>query len=297
MESGDCVRIQSNNTLKMLIIMFLLFITTGCVKYNEEVKIHGIKSMNIAVTFAVDQSIVDYKIDDDKINELKSKGYFVNNYKSGNYTGIVLKYKIHNIDHVSTSRDTTYSLTSIRNEIPTKMFKVKKSWFKNHYTANFIFDSTDIDPLTTDDESEDSIEYLCDDGSVISVSRGEEIKEGCHRAYDYEIENAKSKKPLSSDKLTDLVNSNNDLKFVVKLNKKTISNNADKVEHNKKLTWNLNTNGVTNINFEFSLYNYFHIFITIVAIIIVGYGIVLLTGIVKRKSKKKKKKRKKIKIN
>ncbi|MBR2678938.1 MAG: hypothetical protein IKE63_05930 [Bacilli bacterium] len=283
------MKIQTKNKLMLLIVIMFPFVTTGCVKYNEELKIHGTKSMNIYVTFAVNQSIVDYKFDDEKIDQLKSKGYSVKEYKSDKYKGIELKYKIRNIDKVSTNKDTTYSLTSIRNEVPDKMFKIKKSWFKNYYKANFTFDSTDIEPITVSDESLDSIEYLCDDGSVITVNQGEEIKEGCHRAYDYEIKNAKSKKPLKSEELTDKINQDNDLKFIVKLNKKAISNDADKTKHNKELTWNLKTNGITNINFEFSLYNYFHIFITLLIIVIIASGIVLLIKRIKRSKKRKKK--------
>lgn len=259
--------------LKLFIIILLLTITSGCVKYNEEMKIYNNKSMDIKIFVSIDSSISDYKFN---IDELKKVGYTIKEFKKDNYTGIELNYKIKNIDKVSSNNDITYSLTEIRSKVPDKMFKVKKGWLKNYYKANFIFDSTDIDPLIINDEEKEVIEYLCDDGTIISVNRNEEIKEGCHRVFDYEIDNAKKNKPLDKDELDNMITKDIELKYSVHLPNKSISNNIDdnkKNQHIKNLTWKLNNNGVTSINYEFYLINYFNLFITVIIILALLFGV------------------------
>ena len=277
--------------LKLLIIVAIIFITSGCVKYSEEMKIHNSKSINIDLVFAVNKKISNYEFDSKKISDLEELGYRVSDYNDDNYKGIRLKYKIRNIDKVSTNKDVTYSLTDIRNNTPNKMFKVKKSFFKNYYKATFIFDSTDIDPITINDDEKETIEYLCDDGSVVSVSRDGEVPEGCHRVFDYEIENAKSKNPLNSEQLNEKYNKN-DLTYIVHLPSKAISNNADLVK-GKTLTWNLKDNGVTDINYEFSIINHFNILFVLLIVVLVLITIRYFVISVKSTKKKKKKVRKK----
>ena len=258
-------------SFRILFLFFLVFLMTGCVKLDGNMKIGKTKSITIDILLATDKSVVNYDYSD-KMKELKKMGYTVEKYSIGKYEGLKLKYKIRNIDKVSINKKVNYSLNSMKDDIPTEVFKVKKSWFKNKYEANFTFYSTDIDLLSTNDEGKDSIEYLCDDGSVISIKNGENIKDGCHRAFNYEIENAKKKKPLSNEDLYKNINKDNSLTFTVKVGGKVISNNANKVDKDN-LIWKLNEKGITKVNFSFSLYNYFHIFITIIIIVLVIIGI------------------------
>ena len=280
-----------NKALKICIILMLFFVTTGCVKYKEDVKIKNTKSMNINITFALDTSIVDYHIDSTKIDSLKDMGYRIKTYKKDNYEGIELNYKIRNINKVSSNKEVDYSITDIRNQAPTKLFQIKKGWLKNQYKANFYFDSTDIDPLFVNDDT-DVLDYLCDDGTLIQVMVGDEIREGCRRVYGYELENAKSKKPLSDEELSNKINEGNELEFKVHLPSKAISHNASSSKHDKVLTWDLSDSGITYINYEFSLINYSHVFITILVILAILFAIRKISLMILKKKKiviKKKK--------
>ena len=277
--------------VKLILIVLVLFSCSGCVKYNEEMKISIFKSAKIKVIYAVDKDIVDRDILTKKEKKiLKNNGYQLKEYKDKNYKGYIVTYKVKNIDKVNTNEENFYYINSIRNNKPTKMFKVKKSWFKNKYEANFRFDASDVGIFTVEDD-QDEIEYLCDDGSIVTYSKDStDIRVDCHRVSDYELKNAKSKNPLSEEELNKKLNKNNDLRFTVKVSGKVLENNASKKSGNK-LTWKLNDKGLTDIKFDFYLYNYFNIFITIIGVLIIVIGILFVSKKVFKKRKKRRRKK------
>lgn len=250
------MKMRLNKTIKTLIILFLCICSTGCIKYNHEMKIHNNKSMDINILIATNSNYKEFYTED-KINDLKKLGYSISKYKKNNYKGLIVNYKIKNIDKISTSKNTKYTINSIRNKKPNNLFKIKKGFLKNEYKANFIFDSTDIDPILIEDNENTSLKYECDDGNIKIFKYGDEIEDGCHRIIE---NNTKD----------------NELKFILKLNNKTKSNNANKTNKNE-LIWNLNSNGITKINFEFSLYNYLNIILTIIILGILLYMLIILT--------------------
>ena len=254
-------------------------------------KISIFKSAKIKVIYAVDKDIVDRDILTKKEKKiLKNNGYQLKEYKDKNYKGYIVTYKVKNIDKVNTNEENFYYINSIRNNKPTKMFKVKKSWFKNKYEANFRFDASDVGIFTVEDD-QDEIEYLCDDGSIVTYSKDStDIRVDCHRVSDYELKNAKSKNPLSEEELNKKLNKNNDLRFTVKVSGKVLENNASKKSGNK-LTWKLNDKGLTDIKFDFYLYNYFNIFITIIGILIIVIGILFVSKKIFKKRKKRRRKK------
>lgn len=269
--------------VKIISIFFIIFFCSGCVKFDGEVEIKNTKSMNLSITYAVDKNIINTDVVDDEDKKyLLSNGFTVKNYKKGSYDGISLRYQIKNIDKVSSNKNTKFSITSIKNTKIADVFKIEKGWFKNKYKANFIFDATDINNNISYDE--ENVEYLCSDGSVITVNGNTEIPEDCFYASKIEIENAKSSNPMSSEDLEKKISSDISLKFKVKLPNGFIKNNATKVSKNKKeLTWKLKDSGITNINFSFELYNYFHIFITIIVCLIGLFILFVLLLFFKRK--------------
>lgn len=271
--------------VKLLSIMFLVLLCSGCVKLDTNMKINNTKSMSLDVVFAVDKSLInDELITDSEKENLKELGYTIKDYKNDSYEGINLKWKIHNIDEISTTEESTFSLTSIRTQVPENVFTVKKSWFVNEYNANFVFDSTDVGTIVNEEDF-DEIRYLCDDGSVVTINMGDEIRPDCNRASDLEIQNALSDNPLSYDELNEKLNKDNELKFVVKVANGVIDSNADDTS-NKSLTWNLNDTGLTKINFSFRLYNYFNIVISIVGIILFIIFLLILLVFLFKKFKK-----------
>ncbi len=279
---------------KIILILFTITICSGCVKIDGNTRIKNNKSMSFDISILYDKTIVgkDY-ISQDDIDNYKKLGYKVKEYKEDNYEGIELNWKVSNVDKVSTTENVSFLMSSIKTKVPEKVFKVKKNWFYNIYTANFIFDSTDINVVNDEIES-DVVRYLCDDGSVIEVSSYDEVRVDCHRAYDFEIENALSDNPLSLEELDKKINKNNELKYTVKLSRSALSNNAsDSKNDNKILTWNLKDTGITNINYKFKLYNHLNITITIICILlfIVAFMFVL-KKLIDFFNKKKTKKRK-----
>lgn len=197
--------------IKYIMVVFLLLLCTGCVKLDEEMKINKNKSMIYTIDLASDnKDVINNYFSNDNLNNLK-KFYSIKEYNKDNYKGIKLTWNVKNIDDISSTSDVVFSINTIKDSIPTNVFKVSKGWFRNSYSANFIFN---VDDLLDDNISDED----------------------------------------------------NSLTYKVILDKKTLSNNADKVKNNT-LIWNLDTNGTNEINFSFSMYNYSHIIITILFVL------------------------------
>ena len=132
--------------IKYLIVLCLFsFLATGCVKYNAKMDIKWDKSMNFSIIYAMDSSLgLDSDVvKDDEKNNLEKKGYKITDYKDDKYVGNKITKNFKNIDKISDTKDVEYSLSDIGNNSDDKIFKVKKGFFKNTYTAKFKFDTSD----------------------------------------------------------------------------------------------------------------------------------------------------------
>lgn len=226
--------------IKFTILLILLVISlTGCVKFNSTMEIKKDKSMDYKIIYAFDKSLFgDQEIltSDDK-KELENKGFTVSNYVDGNMKGFKVSKNIKNIDDVSSTNDATYDLSGLldSNKSESKVFKVKKGFLKNTYTASFKFDSADSDlnNSTSNDTTIDN-DFTIDDNNTTTDS-------------DFDFSN---------------INTNMDLSFNVKLPYKAISSNATtKKNDDKELSWNLSSTGEDKIEFSFALYNMTNIYI------------------------------------
>lgn len=226
--------------IKLTALLTLLVISlTGCVKFNSTMEIKKDKSMDYKIIYAFDKSLFgDQEIltSDDK-KELKNKGFTVSNYVDGNMKGFKVSKNIKNIDDVSSTNDATYDLSGLldSNKSESKVFKVKKGFLKNTYTASFKFDSSDSDlnNSTSNDTTIDN-DFTTDDNNTTTDS-------------DFDFSN---------------INTNMDLSFNVKLPYKAISSNATtKKNDDKELSWNLSSTGEDKIEFSFALYNMTNIYI------------------------------------
>lgn len=229
--------------IKFTILLILLVISlTGCVKFNSTMEIKKDKSMDYKIIYAFDKSLFgDQEIltNDDK-KELENKGFTVSNYVDGNMKGFKVSKNIKNIDDVSSTNDATYDLSGLldSNKSESKVFKVKKGFLKNTYTASFKFDSSDSDlnNSTSNDTTIDN-DFTIDDNNTTTDS-------------DFDFSN---------------INTNMDLSFNVKLPYKAISSNATtKKNDDKELSWNLSSTGEDKIEFSFALYNMTNIYIYVV---------------------------------
>lgn len=226
--------------IKLTALLTLLVISlTGCVKFNSTMEIKKDKSMDYKIIYAFDKSLFgDQEIltSNDK-KELENKGFTVSNYVDGNMKGFKVSKNIKNIDDVSSTNDATYDLSGLldSNKSESKVFKVKKGFLKNTYTASFKFDSSDSDlnNSTSNDTTIDN-DFTTDDNNTTTDS-------------DFDFSN---------------INTNMDLSFNVKLPYKAISSNATtKKNDDKELSWNLSSTEEDKIEFSFALYNMTNIYI------------------------------------
>lgn len=252
--------------IKLTTLLILLVISlTGCVKFNSTMEIKKDKSMDYTVIYAFDKSLFgDQEIltSDDK-KELENKGFTVSNYVDGNMKGFKVSKNIKNIDDVSSTNDATYDLSGLldSSKSESKVFKFKKGFLKNTYTASFKFDSSDSDlnDSTSDDTTVDDDFTLNNDTTTDSTDS------------DFDFSN---------------VNTDMDLSFNVKLPYKAISSNATtKNNDDKDLSWNLSSTGEDKIEFSFALYNMTNIYIC-AGVIILLIIIVIVSSLNKKNNNK-----------
>ena len=250
--------------IKLTALLILLVISlTGCVKFNSTMEIKKDKSIDYTVIYAFDKSLFgnqEILTSNDK-KELENKGFTVSNYVDGNMNGFKVSKNIKNIDDVSSTNDTTYDLSGLldSSNSESKVFKVKKGFLKNTYTASFKFDSSDSDlnNSTSNDTTIDN-DFTTDDNNTTTDS-------------DFDFSN---------------INTNMDLSFNVKLPYKALSSNATtKKNDDKELSWNLSSTGEDKIEFSFALYNMTNIYICGVVIVLL---IIIVIVTILNKGKKNK---------
>ena len=226
----------------ILLLCTLTFLLTGCVKYNANMDIKKDKSMDFSIIYAFDSSLFeDQKLLEDKDKkELEDRGFTVTDYSQDKMKGFTISKKIKNIDDVSSTYDSEYSLSGILDDKSENayIFKVKKGLIKNTYTAKFKFDASDSDLNNPTDDSSSDLDSDSD--------------------FSFEDDSDSSSFDSESD-LSDMdfssMMSNMDLSFNVTLPYSAKSNNASTVNNDgKKLSWNLSSNQVEFIEFEFELY-------------------------------------------
>ena len=117
--------------IKYLLLVSILTLLTGCVKFNATMDIKKDKSMDFSIIYAFDTSLFgsqDLLEDSDK-KELESQGFIVEDYNQNNMKGFTIKKSISNIDDVSSTSDTNYDISGLLNNSTDNnyFFKVKKA--------------------------------------------------------------------------------------------------------------------------------------------------------------------------
>ncbi len=259
--------------IKYLLMILVICLLTGCVKYNVNMGIKKDKSMDFDITYAVNKTLLGDQdlLEDENKREIESEGFTIKDYVDGDMIGYVLTKKIKNIDDYSTTMDTDYSLSGILEEnADSPLFKVTKGLIKNTYKAKFSFDSNDsgltynndttiTDDTTSDEETTDTdIDTDTDldlNGDLSSLTEGMDLSFNVTLPYAAKSHNATS----TSDGL-------------------------------KKLTWKLDSSGMDDIEFEFELYNMTNIYVGIgVLALFIILVIVIILGVKKGKDKPDKK--------
>lgn len=270
---------------KFFIVMFSVIVMTGCVKFNASMDIKKDKSMDFTIIYAFDTTYFgdEELLDDSDKEELEDNGFSVSDYVDGSMKGFTISKNIKNIDDVSSIEDTEYSLSGIIDSQDENkyLFKVKKGLFKNTYIANLNFDSSDSSLNDSSDVEDDSTiedyDYSIEDDDTLNDESEYDIEEydtfEDETAYDIEDQYDFSGMMDSMD-----------LSFNVTLPYAAISNNATTVsDDGKTLKWELTTDDISSMEFEFELYNMTNIYICIGLIILI---IIIIVMIVKRNGKK-----------
>lgn len=264
------------NVVVLLVVTLLL---TGCVKYNVNMEIRKDKSMNFEMIYAMNSSLLQGKdvFDEKELKEIKDKGFKVEKYDKDNMKGFTISREIKNIDYISSSDAKEYSLSAITEKGDQKIFKVKKGLFKNKYTANLKFDSSDS--KMSNGNSNSQFREEDDDDDLLIDSKDD----------DLDLDTDDSDLDLDTDNYDySGMMSGMDMSINVKLPYKALSNNATEVTNDgKDLKWNLTTSGAQSIDFEFELYNMTTIYICIALGVVLLVGVIVLIVVLVSKGKKK----------
>ena len=270
-----------------LILIMLMFIMTGCVKFNANMTIEKDKSMEFDIIYAVDATYFGdegLNFTESELQGIKDSGFVVNDYSNGNMKGIKITKSVNNIDSVSSSENTNFSLSNLMNNEENNnkyLFKIEKGLLKNTYIAKFEFNSSDssLNNSFDDVENEDDIYEESDN----IISNDDELN-----LEDDEL-NLEDETDFDMDYDYSSMMAGMDLSFNVNLPYSATSNNATEVSNEgKTLKWNLMSNGESEfIEFKFQLYNMTTIYIGIGIIILLIIAIIFL--IIKKFGKKKNK--------
>ncbi len=249
---------------KVLCVMFVILLTTGCVKMEFGMNINKDKSMDLVITEAFANSLLEQSGEEifssDELEKIEDNGFKISNYSDNSMKGFTFTKTIDNIDNVSSEEeikaDISVGLDSDK-DFSDKIFTVKKGFLKNTYIAN----------LTSSDT--DSVKNQVGSSSNANDENYDNIADDATADIDY------------SSMMGSM-----DMKFVINLPYAAKSNNATDVENDgKKLSWDLLNFEKENIKFEFELYNMTNIYIAggIGALILV----VVITLIIFTKKHKK----------
>lgn len=239
-------------SFKVLCLMLVAFMMSGCMKFNMNMDINSDKSMNLELIVAFANEMMgssnETNMDNSEIQKLKDNGFNVEEYSDDTMTGYTISTKINNIDDVSTEKDTMFNLNDIFNgEKLSDIFTVKKGFFKNTYTVKIgEEESTDMT-----NELEDDLNSTYYNDSLLATDDAD---------------------------LSMLLNSM-DINFTINLPYKAISSNATNTENDgKTLVWQPTSasNSSSNIEFSFELYNMTNIYLMVGIVILIIVIIIIL---------------------
>lgn len=280
---------------KVLCLMLVVFMMTGCMKIQTNMTINKDKSMDFSLIYAVENSLLEQNgseslLEEDLVKKAEEQGFKAEEYSDGSMTGFKLSKNFDNIDDVSSEKEVNYTLESTVNDSKQNdIFTVKKGFFKNTYTLKMENE--------TSDEVENGINNIGDSNAINELGNQTndtntltDTNTTQDTVVPSKINNITIDEPdtndqddFSSDMALSMLSSM-DMTFTLNLPYKAISSNATSIENDgKNLKWNLLDTNLQNITVQFELYNMNNIYLTIgIAIILI---IIILIIIKKRKPK------------
>lgn len=251
--------------IKYIVLLTIMIVLSGCVRYDSTMDIKINKSMNFSMIMALDKTMTSMMGSENPFEEIdKSEaekyGFKVSSFEEGNMKGIKLEKKIKNIDKASIGEENIFDLSNLTKKDESFIFQVKKGFFKNTYIAKIKFETNGMM-----NERPDMDNTLTD--------------------VDFDM----SDSPFGNLDYESMMESM-DLKFNVHLPFGAISNNATNASnHNKDLVWDLVKLNNEYIEFEFSLFNGIPILVIFSALLfLIIMAIVFFKNNDKNKEKKNK---------
>ena len=236
---------------RVLVLFVCILLLNGCVKNNTTMTINKDKNVNLEILLIVKNEYKNTFSQMFNTRDLERKDFKVTTTTDGDYSGYKITKSFESIDSLSYGTNNTVTISNIiENDFDySTMFTKKTTFFKDTYTANFIY----------------------------TIDKYQEL----YNPKEEEYENTETENEQEE------VNLDNDVsvKYTIVLPSKAESNDAKEVKDGgKTLIWNISNNGETKINFTFSYLNYNHIFM--IALGAVALIIILITIIIIVKKKK-----------
>ena len=264
-------------SFKVLCLMLIVFMMTGCMKANVIMSINKDKSMDFTMIQAFNNAMLgesqqnklsDADLSETNIEEFKQAGFTVENYSDGSWTGYKMNKHFSNIDDISDEEKFSINLENLVSEQNDKLFTVKKGFFKNSYTASF--------KSNTDQAINNTNDYLNNtaDNSLDNFNSDTYNDSYNNNIYGYANDYA--------------IMTSMDLKFIINLPYEAINSNATSLTNGgKTLTWDLVNFKDDNIEFKFEIYNMTNIYLTIgIATLIIIVIVLIVKHHKKTKSNK-----------
>lgn len=287
--------------LRVLILGFLIISLTGCVKLNVNMDIKKDKSMEFSMIYAINKSYYsdDMGMSSDDKKKITDAGFSIEDYDDGSMKGYKMYKSIKNIDEVSSTDDVIFNMEELDNA-DGNMFKVKKGIFKNTYTAKLS--SVDLNDMNmsgnnSDNSMNDNSNDWSNSGSDFDSSNNYYQRDDFYQENESDFNitdpsfdnsyNSYGTSPIANYKVDALASLNSmddfsqmgemmmssmDLSFIVNLPYSAKTHNATSVNNSgKQLQWNLANQSLESIDFEFELYNWTNIYLTIaIAIVLIA---------------------------
>ena len=287
-------------SFKFLCLMLVVFMMTGCMKYEWKMSINKDKSMNLEITTAVAASLMQQAgsnqlmTDNEELQSIKDAGFTVKNYSDGTMTGYTFTKNIANIDDASSEKEVKYNPEQAMTEKNPKMFTVKKGFFKNTYTLTVENNTSDelengMNSIGTTENIDETDDITNVEDTNINTPNTVQDNTESNTINPENNENNITTDETEGDIDISTLTSSMDMTFNINLPYEAVSSNATSTENNgKTLKWNLLDNNLKNVTATFELYNMNNIYLTAGIAGAVVLIIIVLIIIKKRKPKPQK---------
>lgn len=242
--------------LKVVFTFFLVFLMTGCVRYNMEMEVKDDKSVDLKLIYAIDYSFMDQmgnmEMEDETATEESEEVPEIETNVEESEPEINLEEPTEEGSNEGVSADDYKYLEE-------KGFKVEeykeekdgKKFAGVMLTKNY----KSIDDITKDAEKTINVNEILGEKDKFDDSQFYSKKNNVYKAsllFDFSQEGSEGTEGMDMSSMTNSF----ELKYIIKLPVKAKTNNATEVsEDGKTLTWNLKYGEKNLVEYSFALSN------------------------------------------